>query len=303
MSSTVFYESASELATLTNTFSVAGVPTDPTAITLVVTDPAGAATTYTFALGEITRTGTGDYEKDIACPTAGTWTYLWVGTGSATDAQAGTWEVLPTDVGKLYATVEALKSRLGNITTTTNDTECHGACFAASRWVEQHCQRVFYRSAAATVRTFTPTDLYCVQMPGFNDLVSVSALATDSAGDGTFETVWAAADFQLWPSNTAGPEMQPYTEIRAIGSQTFPVYYGYSHTRRDRVQVTGVYGWPAVPRAVREATLIKAEELFKLKEAPFGVAGGDDFGLIRIRENRPALMLLDPYRRYPLLVA
>lgn len=303
MSSTVFFESVSELATVRNVFAVNGVPTDPTTISLTITDPTGAATTYTFAAAQITRNGTGDYQKDIASSINGTWTYEWTGTGAASDVQAGTWEVFPTTLGKLYATVDALKSRLGNITTTTNDTELHGACFAASRWVEQYCQRVFCRSASATVRTFEPTDLYCVKMPEFNDIVSVSTLATDAAGDGTFETTWAASDYQLWPSNTVGPETQPYTEIRAVGAQTFPAMYRYTRARLDRVQVTGVYGWPQVPRAVREATLIKAEELFKLKEAPFGVAGGDDFGLIRIRENQPAQSLLGPYRRYALLVA
>ena len=301
MSSTIFYEGTSELATLTNTFSVLGVNTDPTAVSLTVTDPTGAATTYTFALAEITKTATGVYTKDISCTIAGEWQAVWTGTVVASDVQAVTWHVWETSLGKLYATVDALKSRLGNITTTTNDTELHGACFAASRWVEQYCGRLFYRSASATVRTFQPTDSYCVQLPVFNDIVSVSALATDTAGSGTFGTSWAAADYQLWPANTAGPETQPYTEIRAVGGQTFP--YPYHRARINTVQVTGVFGWPAVPRSVREAALIKAEELFKLKEAPFGVAGGDDFGLIRIRESGPATSLLGPYRRWPVLVA
>jgi hypothetical protein len=303
VSSTVFYESASELATLTNTFSVLGVPTDPTAISLVVTDPTGAATTYTFALAEITKISAGVYTKDIACTVAGEWQYVWVGTGAAQDVQAGTWTVWETSLGHLYATVEALKSRLG-ITHANDDAEIHGACFAASRWVEQYCQRIFYRSAAATVRTFIPTGSYNLKLPVFNELVSVSALKTDAAGDGTFGTTWTAADFQLLPYNpSAAPEQRPYEEIQAIGGQTFPINYGYSTSRRDRVQVTGVFGWPSVPRSVREGALLKAAEIFKLKEAPFGVAGADDFGLIRIRENLPVQALLGPYRRYPVLVA
>jgi hypothetical protein len=303
VSSTVFYESASELATLTNTFSVLGAPTDPTAISLVVTDPTGAATTYTFALAEITKTGTGIYTKDIACTVAGEWQAVWTGTGAASDAQAVTWTVWETSLGHLYATVDALKSRLG-ITHANDDAEIHGACFASSRDVEQHCQRIFYRSAAATVRTFVPTDSYCLKLPVFNDLVSVSALKTDAAGDGTFGTTWTAADYQLLPYNpSAAPEQRPYEQIDAIGGQTFPINYGYSRTRKDRVQITGVFGWPSVPRLVREATLLLAAETFKLKEAPFGIAGGDDFGLIRIRENLQVEKRLRSYVRYPVLVA
>ena len=38
-----------DTVTLTNTFKVSGTATDPTTISLVVTDPAGTATTYTYA--------------------------------------------------------------------------------------------------------------------------------------------------------------------------------------------------------------------------------------------------------------
>lgn len=302
MSATVFFESTSELATIRNVFKVDGVATDPTTISLTITDPTGTATTYTFALGQITRNGTGDYQKDIACTVDGTWTYEWTGTGVATDVQAGTWEVFPTDLGHIYPAIEALKSRLG-IGDTVDDLELHSACFAASRWVEQYCQRVFYRSAAATVRTFIPQNAYRLPMPEFNDLVSVSAVATDTSGDGTFETTWTAADYQLWPPNPgAGPEQQPYTQIHAVGAQTFP-RPTFGAARQDVVQITGVYGWASVPQSVRQGALMKAAEIFKLKDAPFGLAGGDDFGFVRIRRNEPIEQMLGPYRRFPYLAA
>lgn len=297
MTAEVFLEGAAEIATLTNTFSVDGTPTDPTTITLTVTSgTTKTATTYTYALGEITKTGTGVFTRDVACSEAGTWSYVWTGTSTASDIQAGTWQVFPTALGHLYATVDALKSRLGITSSdTADDSELHRACFAASRWVEQCCQRTFYRSASGTARTFATDDSYCLTLGPFNDLVSVSALATDSAGDGTYETTWASSDYQLWPFNTSGPETRPYTKIRAVGGYTFPVAYSVQ-TRFDRVQVTGVWGWPSVPYAVAEAALMKASELFKMKDAPFGIAGLDDYGVVRIRDNAPAKGLLMPYR-------
>ncbi|MGH9252140.1 MAG: hypothetical protein ACRD0W_21880 [Acidimicrobiales bacterium] len=301
MSSTVFYaDAASELATLTNTFSVSGTPTDPTDVALVVTTPSGVATTYLFSLAQITKTGTGVYTKSIVCSEAGEWQAVWKGTGPATDTQVVTWHVWPTDLGHLYPTVAALKSRLG-ITDTSDDLELHGACFSASRDVEQHCQRVFYRSAAATVRTFAPTDPYSVKLPEFNDVVSVSALATDSTGDGVYETAWTAIDYQLLPFNPAGPETKPYTEIKAVAGLRFPTLPSFTG-RDDRVQISGVFGWPTVPLAVREAALIMAEETFKLKDAPFGVAGFGDFGAVRVRNNPMAAAKLAPYRRHIVLV-
>jgi hypothetical protein len=296
VSATVFFTSTAELATLTNTFKVAGTPTDPTTITLTVTDPTGAANVYTYAAAQVTRTGTGVYTKDVACSIAGTWTYQWDGTSAAADTIAGTWEVYETQIGKLYCTVEALKSRL-NITNSNSDLEVHSACFAVSRWVEQFCGRIFYRTASE-VRTFVAADLLRLDLPRFNDIVSASALATDSAGDGTFETSWSSTEYQLWPANTSGPETQSHWAIRAIGTKSFPLGDRTAAARMDRVQVTGIFGWPAVPMGVKQGALVLAADAFKLKDAPFGVQGEGDFA-VRIGENRRAQAFLTPYRRYP----
>jgi hypothetical protein len=299
MSSTVFYESASELATLTNTFKVGVTPTDPTTVTLTITTPSQVSTPYTYAASQITKSSTGVYTKDIACTEAGEWTFEWVGTGAASDDEAGTWSVHPTSMGKLYATPAALKSRFG-ITDTNDDYEIHQACFAAARSVEQICERVFYRSQSEA-RTFVPCDKYVLDLPEFNDLVSVTAVATDTTGDGTFETSWASSDYQLLPHNTSGPEAKPYTKVKAVGSYSFPIPTT-TLARDDRVQITGVWGWSKVPYSVREASLILAADYFKLKDAPFGVAGLGEFGTIRVRENPRVMSLLGPYKRNLFLV-
>jgi hypothetical protein len=286
VSSTVFFSNANELATVRNVFKVNGVATDPTTISLIVTDPLQVATTYTFGAAQITRNGAGDYQKDIACSIEGDWTYEWVGTGTASDDQAGTWHVFPTQLGKLYATVEGLKSRLGiGATDTVDDLELHQACFAASRAIEQVCGRHFWRTLSTEVRTFVTDDYYCLNLPPFNDLVSVTSLKTDSGGDGTFETTWTASDYQLLPLNpTAAPESRPYREIRAVGSQLFPIAYT-TGSRIDRVQITGVFGWATVPYGIQQAALVLAAETFRLKDAPLGVVGFGDFGAIRVRDN------------------
>lgn len=293
MGATVFYESASELATLTNTFKVAGVATDPTTVSLTVTTPARVSTTYTYAAAQITKTSTGLYTKDLACSEDGEWEYIWTGTTAASDVEAGTWTVFETELGKLYSTVAALKSRLGIATTdTADDYELHAACFAASRSIETACERIFYRSATGTVRTFEPCGLYHLKLGPYNDLVSLASLKTDSAGAGVFSTTWSASDYQLLPYNpAAGPETRPYTGIKAIGGQTFPVITGFG--RDDRVEVTGVFGWSSVPWAVKKAALMLAEEIHK--STPYGVAGISDYGVIRVRENPRIAKLIGSY--------
>jgi hypothetical protein len=308
MSASVFFEGSAELATLTNTFSVNGTPTDPATISLEITDPTGAATTYTYAAAQISRTSAGVYTKDIPCPVAGTWSYEWIGTVAASDVNAGTWEVLETQLGHLYCTVDMLKSRFKD-TRGTDDFEYHSACFAASRSLEQYCERTFYRSPQ--VRTLNPCGgLYFLELPEFYDLVSINALKTDSGGDGTFETTWTASDYQLLcdddtPNVYAGPEAKPYVKIRAVGSQTFPVIIGIP-TRNDRIQIDGVWGWPSVPWAIKQAAAIVAAETFKLKDSAGTVASGyEDFDVTMLgsEARRRFARFANPYRRNAFMVA
>lgn len=204
-----------------------------------------------------------------------------------------------------YAEAAVLKKRFA-ISDTEDETLVYNALEGASRGIDKHCRRVFFTTS--TTLTFVADDPYCL-IPAdtdvwAGDIISVTSLSTDDEGDGVFETAWAATDYQLWPVNAAmGPEVRPYTEVRAVGAKTFPLP-DLRNQRANRVQIVGTFGWPdAVPPAVREACLIVAGELFKMKDAPFGVAGFGDFGAVRVRENPIASKLLEDYRRDSVLVA
>ncbi len=295
MGSTVFYEGSAELATLTNTFSVSGTPTDPTTVSLAVTDPLGVTTTYTWAGGTVTRTGTGVFTKDIPCATAGTWSYEWTGTGAASDVIAGTWTVSDAPGSDLYCTPEQLKSRAG-IADSYDDREILAACRSVSRWIDEHCDRVFARRTV--VQQLETCGFYSLTIP---DTVSVTTLKTDDDGDGVYETTWSTSDYELQPVGAATLlEARPYTAVAAVGSRTFPIPYGSG--RRARAELTGVLGWPALPAAVSEAAAILAGDYLALGGMKFGVAGYGEYGAVRARISSPALAMLAPYRRYPILV-
>ncbi len=181
---------------------------------------------------------------------------------------------------------------------------------AASRAIDQYCQRHFWQdgtSLAPVARTFeSPCDLRLLGLGAFNDLTSVVApvVKTDDSGDGVFETTWTVGtDYELLPLNpTSGPESRPYTKIRSTGTRLFP-YPTYTG-RSARVEVTGVWGWPAVPTDVTQACMMLSAHIFIRKESPQGVAGWGDFGQIRVRAGDPDVTsLLDPYRRTAVLVA
>jgi len=64
-------------------FRVGTTLTDPTTITLVITDPSGNADTYTYGAAQITKESTGIFYKDIVVDEAGEWQTRFVGTGAA----------------------------------------------------------------------------------------------------------------------------------------------------------------------------------------------------------------------------
>ena len=296
MSATVFYAdpNGNELATVSNVFDVNNIPTDPTSVSLIVTDPTGTATTYTYNPGSVTRTGTGAYQQLVPTTIAGVWSYEWIGTGTASDVIAGTWTASPLTSNQLYCTVEELKSRLA-IPDTSDDFEVTLAVQAACRSVDEICGRYFWRGT--DTRTYVPESIYEQQ---FDDIVSVTTFKVDFDGDGVYEQTWTqGTDFALTTSPgqynpAAKGEQWPYTGVAVIGTGRFiPFVWPLSH--RDRIQITGVFGWPSVPLAVKQAALLLAADIFRRKDAPFGIAGFGELGVVRIQGNPMVTQLLKRY--------
>jgi hypothetical protein len=194
-----------------------------------------------------------------------------------------------------YASVDDFKTWIpGGLNDTRDDSVFTKVLTVASRSIDKYCNTHFWKTAVGTTRVFDACDPHWLRI---NDAAAVTGVATDKNADGVYEVVWTAADFQLLPLNRdAGPETEPITVVSAIGSLTFP--QTTSGKRVGLVQVTGTWGWPAVPEAVIEATSLVANRLRKRAGSPEGVAGFDEFGTIRIspREDPDAVRLLTPYR-------
>lgn len=189
-----------------------------------------------------------------------------------------------------YATIAEFKPWLG-ITDTVDDAVLTTVLDQASRDVDNYCGRVFNQSTAATVRYYTASRSDEVLI---DDCVSLSAVATDADGDRTYEDTWTATDYDLLPENAAGEsEPEPYTTIAVApdGDYSFPVGV------RKGVKLTGVWGWPAVPSAVKYACLLRAAWIFKRRDTPLGLAGSADIGLVRVGRWDPDFeKMLETYR-------
>jgi hypothetical protein len=193
---------------------------------------------------------------------------------------------------QVYVELEQAKAAISLSGFNHADGDLKRALASASRAVDDICGRRFYPDADATsVRYFTAFDACSVFI---DDLVTLTTLATDSTGDGVYESTWSASDFSLEPIN-APSDSFPYTEIdrKLYGSHYFPVGV------QNGVKVTGKYGWSAVPSQVESATLMLAGRYMKrVREAPFGVVGVDS--MIRLARNDPdVLSLLSPLMRNP----
>jgi hypothetical protein len=305
MTATVLYDNVNQISFLTNVFhNSSGVATDPTVVTCIVTDPVGVQTTHTYlgaSPADITKPLVGNYALSVSCAPStpgidGLWTYEWVGTGTQVvdNVAPGTFRVFPPPSPNIYCGLEELKDRLG-ITDTTDNYAAEQAVQAASGWVNEYCGQHFYR--ITETRTFVP---HGILMCNIDPLISASALNVDTTGNGVFDEAWIQnTDYQLYQSpdrynlNAAGVQ-RPYKKVQVIQSgKWFPFLYPYSHL--DRVQIVGTWGWPSVPPPVAQATLVLAAQWFKEKDAPFGVAGVNDFGVVRVQQNPWVVEMLRPY--------
>lgn len=169
---------------------------------------------------------------------------------------------------------------------------------AVSRLIDNHCQRHFF-ATASSARTFATQSADRLRLGAFNDLVSVTSVKFDRDGDGTFEETVASTNWALSTGTNAGaPESSPFTELHLFNLVWFPIPGGTAGTGRTQLtEITGVWGWPAVPAAIKQATRIMVSRIVKRQESPQGVAGFGEFGVVRISRIDPDVVaLLAPYR-------
>ena len=191
-----------------------------------------------------------------------------------------------------YASLSEFKAAVG-ITDTTDDGALQSVLDATDTLIDLYCDRKTGFGTASETRFYTAEDYEYVLT---DDLVSVTTLQTDDDANGTYETTWTVGtDYVLAPVNAALDGF-PYTEIDTSVSwpRNFPkdVYIG--------VKVVGVFGFPSVPAAVKQAEIIQAGAVWNSRTAPFGVIGSADLGGI-LRMSRAlhpeAALILEPYRK------
>ena len=189
-----------------------------------------------------------------------------------------------------YCTLADVKASL-RLTDTLDDLLIENSIEAASRMIDQYCNRNFYSGSAGEVRYYTALDGFTCWIDDCQTITSLKTAATDPT---IFDTTWAAADYQVLPNNRwANGQYYPITGILATDNYMFPVWGDMA-----LVEVTGTFGWPSVPSQIKFATIIQASRLFKRLESPLGVAGVSDIGIMRVGANMDGdvAQLCNPFR-------
>jgi hypothetical protein len=191
-----------------------------------------------------------------------------------------------------YCTLADLKAAL-RVQDSIDDSLLELAIESASREIDGYCERVFYSTTGT--RVYAPTNIYTVTT---DDIISVTTLKSSSDGV-TYDITWQTSDYQLEPLNgVAGGLVTPYTRIRATGNYLMPSFSaGTFYELEALIQVVGVFGWSAIPAAIRQATVILAMRLFKRLDAPLGMIS-NDLGSMRVGRFDPDVeALVAPFRK------
>jgi hypothetical protein len=181
-----------------------------------------------------------------------------------------------------YATLAGIKAYL-SISDTTDDSLLETLVESASRSIDKIANRRFFADTAATTRLYRAySDIFVYT----DDISSTNGLVVkvDEAGNGTYtKTLTLNTDFIMDPL-TAAALGRPFTQLTMVSNtESWPIFPGLTQNGlRPGVQVTARFGWPSVPSDVNVACLILTADLYKRKDAPGGVLGLGDLGVIRM---------------------
>jgi hypothetical protein len=181
-----------------------------------------------------------------------------------------------------YATLTEIKNYMSISDNTDNDL-LEDLVESASRSIDRIANRRFYLDSAASARlyrAYSDIFVYVDYIGSTTDLV----VKTDSNGNGTYaKTLTLNTDYILDPL-TAPSLGRPYTQLTMVSNtETWPIFPGITQNGlRPGVQVTAKWGWPTVPSDINMACLILTADLYKRKDAPGGILGLGDLGVVRM---------------------
>jgi len=181
-----------------------------------------------------------------------------------------------------YASVAEYRSHIGKSETAEDATVLSPALAAVSRLLDKQTGRFFTKDALALARVFSGLDAMRLYLP---DIASLTGLIVkvDLNADWDYvdadETLTKDTHFFVGPENAdKGPEPQPWRWLDIVPNNGRLDRWRRNVWGEDAaqvlrfVEVTALWGWPAVPGAIREATILITREILDLEKSGFSLA-------------------------------
>jgi hypothetical protein len=200
-----------------------------------------------------------------------------------------------------YATLTQIKNYLSISDSTDNDL-LEDLIESASRSIDRIANRRFYQDSSASARRYRAYSDVFVYTDDISTTTSL-VVAIDENGNGTYsKTLTLDTDFIMDPL-TASALGRPFTQLTMVSNtESWPIFPGLTQNGlRPGVQVTARWGWPSVPDDITVATLTLTADLYKRKDAPGGVLGLGDLGVIRMSPvGRDVAQIVRAYKKIPI---
>lgn len=166
-----------------------------------------------------------------------------------------------------YLTRQELKDYL-RVTDNAYDALFDVWITTVSRNVDEHCGRQFGQVASTEERVYTPfwdrhEQAWFVEMDDLQDTTGFGLV--DEDGTAIPVKTSTVAGYQFLPRNAAA-KGRPYEQLKI--------------TTNPGVEVTAdaLWGWAAVPSAVKTGALLQAARLNHRRSSPFGISGSPSEG-------------------------
>lgn len=183
-----------------------------------------------------------------------------------------------------YVDKEDLKAYIG-LSGSGQDNNIDNAINAACRQIDAICDRYFYQDETVNAKYYSPTNDFFL----FTDDISTTTglvVQLDTTDNGTYDTTLTLeTDFTLKPYNPKTYQIGnttynwPYTEIEILATRSSE---RFDRLIQKNVKIQAKFGFPKIPEAISQATLIQATRLWKRKDTPFNVYGNEQTGTIEL---------------------
>lgn len=188
-------------------------------------------------------------------------------------------------IGDPYLQLEDLKRYLSMEDDSRFDEELTGAIASISKEINRHCNRQFNKASSASWRSFKILYSAYVETADFWDDPTEIQISTGPDTPGTVIT----SGYVLEPLDGIVDDEPGWPRWMVKPSGSSPIRL----TPGMYLRMNAPWGWNAVPEDVTQSAKIMAGATFQIKDAPFGVAGSDQWGTIRVRDNQMAVTKLN----------